>query len=258
MKKTLYIGSLLLFVFFVSFLMARCTTKCKDKVLRHFITAYSTTREISFLDVTSHYENLYIISYESENNKFVSIESKGNDLEIFKELARKSGDIGYKEVIHCANLKPLRHRSFSPVPITRIDITCDKDIDQNHQAGKSLNDLFVFLSFSPDKFIRSRYQPLSLKMEEDLKNVANPLQPTVKSIYKQDGNSLEMVYGTLSEIDFSQYDFLGVPIETLRRTGELAHLSWIAPPEGLTDYTLTVEVEYADGVTKSASLHVKD
>ena len=41
---------------------------------------------------------------------------------------------------------------------TEITVTSDKDFDENHPAGESLNDLCRFISFSPYKFISSGYR----------------------------------------------------------------------------------------------------
>lgn len=84
------------------------------------------------------------------------------------------------------------------------NITCDKDVDEMHPAGSSLNDLFLFLTFSPDKYLKNGYKPLNIDQEKELEKVGRRFRNTVNAIFNS-GTSSELVYGTLSEINFSHY-----------------------------------------------------
>lgn len=246
MKK---IGHSIFILLLIGLCAYGCMDKCKTEILEYYITDYSVSRDISLFS-NKNDKNLYEIRILG--GEIVSYSSKGEKLETFKELARKNGDTSYKEVIECANLSPMPVRCFFSVPISRINITCDKDVDEMHPAGSSLNDLFLFLTFSPDKYLKNGYKPLNIDKEKESEKVDKRFRHTVNAIFNF-GTSSELVYGTLSEINFSHYKLLGIagyPSLTC------AEFSWITPPVNLTKYTLQVEIEFADGVKKNADLTV--
>lgn len=247
MKKTIQLIIVLL-ILSIGFSLTGCMDRCKTEVLRYYITHYSVSRDIT-LHSDLNNKNLYEITISFSGEEVVSYSSQGKKLETFKELARKNGDTSYKEVIECANLSPMPVRCFLPESVSGINITCDKDVDQ-HPAGTSLNDLFLFLTFSPDKYIKNGYKPLNIDKEKELKRVDNRFKVVVSNFFNSSGASSEMVYGTLSEIDFSRYKLLGIP------NNVCAEFSWITPPTNLSNYTLTVEIEFVDGVKKTASIAV--
>lgn len=251
------IKNIFLFAFlllFIGITFTGCVDRCEKEVFRYYITEYSVSHEITLFSDYSNQDNLYEIRFLWNNNGIVSHTSKGKDLDAFKELAQKNGDISYNEVIECSNLGPLPVRCYFSEPISQISITCDKDIDPQHPAGTPLNDLFLFLTFSPDKFLKNGYKPLNIDTEKELAKVDNRFYTTVKNnVFKDFGTSSEMVYGTLSEIDFSRYKFLGIPGWGNRSCAEF---SWIIPPVNVSNYTLTVEIEFVGGLKKMASLTV--
>lgn len=232
--------------------LSGCVDWCKDVVLKNYITMYSVSREIMVGSYTSSQTGLYYIEFSYSGSEFVDYRSTGEKLNKFTELAHKNGDTTYKEVIDCGNLGgrvPLR--CFSSVPITDINITCDKDIDAQHPANSSIDDLFLLLSYSPDKFIKSGYKPLGTDNTK-----SNKLDTRFIPVDNNLVGSLEMVYGKLSDIDFSSYHFLGFPGYGHRPL--IAEFCWITPPQNLASYTLTVEVTYADGLRQKASLTVNE
>lgn len=235
---------------FLSFTLSGCMDKCKDVVLKNYITEYAITREVSFTPNATD-ESIFVIQFSRLGAEYVSYSDKGEDLNTFTALAHKNKDTTYREVIECGNLGGLPVRCFSSVPITKINITCDKEVDAQHPAHTSLNDLFLLLTYTPDRFIKNGYQPI-----KGNDRPAQKVDPRFASLVNHSnfGGSVDMVYGTLAAIDFSNYQFVGFPGHGHRL---LSVIAWITPPSHLTNYTLTAEITYADGLKREATLEVK-
>lgn len=60
----------------------------------------------------------------------------------------------------------------------------------------------------------------------------------------------------MSDIDFAQYGLMGnLPNSYYAPFGLF---TWITPPDNVKGYTLTVEIEFVDGVRKVASIKLND
>lgn len=90
-------------------------------------------------------------------------DSEGEDLEIYKRLCEKNGDISYGKRV----LKP--EHEYPGVPqrqsyyhnILSIEVVSDRDYDSEHPAGASLGDIVKYYANSFEDFIENGYQHTS-------------------------------------------------------------------------------------------------
>lgn len=93
----------------------------------------------------------YNYYYSAEAQRFLDIHQSENDLDKFNELAEKNNDTGYSyraSYFPGDGLRPTLARGF-----TNIDIVSDRDYDEAHPAGTSLNDIFRIETFSYARFL---------------------------------------------------------------------------------------------------------
>ena len=73
-------------------------------------------------------------------------------------MCRKHNDLSYNQKISVINGYVFTAQTFLSEDFDSIKVTSDKDYDEKHPAGESLNDLCRFVAFSPYKFISSGYK----------------------------------------------------------------------------------------------------
>ena len=76
----------------------------------------------------------------------------------YESLCRKHNDLSYNQKISVINGYDFTAQTFISEDFDSIKVTSDKDYDEKHPAGESLNDLCRFVAFSPYKFISSGYK----------------------------------------------------------------------------------------------------
>lgn len=84
--------------------------------------------------------------------------SEGKDAYKYESLCRKHNDLSYNQKISVINGYVFTAQTFISEDFDYIKVTSDKDYDEKHPAGESLNDLCRFVAFSPYKFISSGYK----------------------------------------------------------------------------------------------------
>lgn len=84
--------------------------------------------------------------------------SEGKDAYKYESLCRKHNDLSYNQKISVINGYVFTAQTFISEDFDSIKVTSDKDYDEKHPAGESLNDLCRFVAFSPYKFISSGYK----------------------------------------------------------------------------------------------------
>lgn len=86
----------------------------------------------------------------------------------YEFLCRKHNDLSYNQKIAAVKGYDFTAQTFISEDFASITVTSDKDYDDSHPAGKSLNDLCWFTAFSPYKFISSGYKSYYNYYEKDM------------------------------------------------------------------------------------------
>lgn len=119
---------------------------------------------------------------------------------------------------------------FTANQVIDITVTAESDWDAKTPKGSSLDDKFLFLTTSPDEYLKNGYQ-LDINKIEAIKETIDPRLRDVLDCYID--NTLQTslpVYGVLSKIDFSNYQLLGagkvwfafMPIDKLTKGAEIS------------------------------------
>lgn len=150
----------------------------------HFICCYENVALVAEWEC---YEPDHIVLCVKTRGKYEHYCHVGANLEKFKELAERHGDLNYKGGFHygkydfyyisdelsgSSDSKPevLLSKDFEAV-----NIVADKDWDDTHPAGASLNDLFEFSVDNCYKYIENGYTGVQEYKEEDVFPGALPL-----------------------------------------------------------------------------------
>lgn len=163
-----------------------------------------------------------------------SVDSRSKDLRCSPSprgvsRCEELGDVGYNvetwDVVVAFN--PCDSHIYAYSQIVSVEICADTVLAGRIPAGTPLNDRFEFLSFSPDEYIRNGYRVDTSRISACRDTLPRELQksfmiglPGVKLRELQNHRDVvspagrEMasvpVYGKLSEIDFAQYECLGL------------------------------------------------
>lgn len=77
--------------------------------------------------------------------------------EKFEELAKKYNDVNYDRKTMSWGIHSSYYNVMSANTISRIEIKCLEDIDQQYVSNSCINDLFDFMAYSPLNYIQSGY-----------------------------------------------------------------------------------------------------
>ena len=140
--------------------------------------------------------------------------------------------------------------SFTDKDFRSIEVVSDTDFDEAHPAGTRLDDVMMFCSASPWRFIRSHY------VEQGEWNAGVPAE-----VYRYFGTVLPYdtewkscyhpVYGKVSELTADDLTLLGGD-DGGRRMGMIGVLTFLARPDRAATHTLTVTLTSVDGERYSA------
>ena len=109
---------------------------------KHFVQVYVIPNELRLREVKS--ADTYVIGVD-----FFGEYAGGEQKE---ELARRYNDLSYNR-----KLVPSTNQALSD-PLSWIDVTCDRDFDEEHLANESLGDIVMFKGASPYDFIQRGYK----------------------------------------------------------------------------------------------------
>jgi hypothetical protein len=143
-----------IFAFFFILMLLIQIQSC-NKVENHKFQSYINTY-MEHKDIGVYVTDSGNIQLRGEmREKLYSWRSTGYDKEVYDSLCNANNDISYN-----------KKRDFIAAPewglastlcINGIDIISNTDFDQNHLAGASLNDIVMFISVSPKRYIDSGY-----------------------------------------------------------------------------------------------------
>lgn len=229
-----------------SLLLVNSCTKVKNIHYKNYVQTYNVSLDIA---ARTYWGSVVSVDFSSYTvvSKFVSFNSKGEDKKEFERLCQKNRDVSYSK--HVKYIGPIEiNRAFFAVSVQSVKVTSDRDWDEAHPAGTPLNDLIAFVSGSPDKFINSGYQVPTI--DESIFELARQQHPNLGrtlSLYHNgvEGAS-EPIYGELSQIDFSQYNLMGID-------GSFAAFEFDKYPDDDEAHKITIEITFENGTVSQAT-----
>ena len=152
-----------------------------------------------------------IASHDPKAN-FISPHSTGEDKKLFEALSVKNKDTSYNRKFIENDLDDINHSNnvFFAERITDISITSDTDWNSDYPAGASLNDLFLYLSCSPDAYILNGYKKVITESYITTESIDVRLQDLLSWTNANSGDTTTPIYGVLSDIEFEKYNLLGI------------------------------------------------
>ena len=175
---------------------------------RHYVSYYITSFDSIFNSDVKEYPNVILIGVDTRK-PYDYISEKRNNV-LFEEVSRKNKDFEYNKVKVARDIEIVlsRLRFFLIDKVIDVDVTSDVAWDAAHPVGSSLKDLFLFLSGSPDSYIRSGYRDIDKKALEEF-NRKNHILVRFNKVYLNDfRNTLLPFGGKLSEIEFNNYNLI--------------------------------------------------
>lgn len=140
-------------IIFVAATMCGCN-KIYYHYMRSYIQQYSERDEVS-LKIIEYPE--ISIDIMGTDRRTVSFRSKGEDKEYFDMLCKKYGDTSYNREVGLI-LDMVHLDAWVLIPdICFIELTSDKDFDEDHPAGTLLNDCVEINFVSAYKYVKSKY-----------------------------------------------------------------------------------------------------
>ena len=134
---------------FLAFLCA-CEQKPYSYYSENFIYAYFDYQGIT---LTVNQQTIFVSPIQSD--RYTNNSTDADIKQKYESLAKGYGDLNYDRDI--VELAGEQRNTMAANSITSIKIECLDDINKNHPAGSSVNDLFEFMAYSPLMYIQSGY-----------------------------------------------------------------------------------------------------
>ena len=155
--------------FFILFILI-CIFSCKKEeertgclykkkaLVEAYVYPKSSTLECSF-----DYERNFVISISIGGDGYFRDPPRSS--EMYWEYAYQYGDTAYNR---CSWVIPV----YCCTKLSLIDITCDKDIDENHKASVSLGDITEIIVTSYREYIQSGYVSYNTRIQKNLSEMS--------------------------------------------------------------------------------------
>lgn len=243
MKRTLTDMNRTLMVLIVSMLslmVSSCggDSPMKKKKLEHYVTTYAleVEKRSSDMRIPPVVQDINVnglirimlhptktVTWKTENDK---------EREEYLKYARKNNDLAWNKEVYpldATELKAVWFR-FTSNQVVDISITAESDWDIETPKGSSLDDRFLFLSGSPDEYLKNGYKLDISKVEAIKKTIDSRLNDVLEFYIDQTLQTSLPVYGVLSEINFLDYQLLGfgklwfslMPIDELTKGADIS------------------------------------
>lgn len=190
-----------------------------DKMtLKHYVMEY-------VLDVSDDSSNALVVedAFEEGMIRVMMRASVSNSIVSWKDtddtkrskymsLARKNNDLGWDEKTLKygeTHLKATWFR-FTANQVIGITVTAESNWDEQTPKGSSLDDKFIFISTSPDQFLKNGYKLDRNQIEEAIKNANPKVQSTLKFCASETLYTALPICDILSDIKFEDYQLMGV------------------------------------------------
>lgn len=137
-----------------------CAVGCdfaKMKKCPSYVATYIDIQGLK-LETTSDKMSVEVNPSQGFSNEYDFLAEDSKFAYKYESLCRKHNDLSYNQKISVINGYDFTAQTFISEDFDSIKVTSDKDYDEKHTAGESLNDLCRFVAFSPYKFISSGYK----------------------------------------------------------------------------------------------------
>ncbi len=173
---------------------------------------------------------------EAKKRAQIICSDDADKLAVFDSIARSYGDIGYP---HLCRMNLLYTQVYNVDKVTNISVFAIDDWNDRYPGGSCLDDNFIFISGSPDSYIRNGYRLDDATVKKSI--IGFKGYPWKGALYDVLGSTYVSlpVCGKLSEIDFDQYTLLG-----------FANNLGLLDPIELSPHSkrqIAVEITYEDG-----------
>lgn len=190
-----------------------CTDCGKYIILKHYVQIY--VLELSDWDGSKRpydvVEENNIIWVDMQPKRSVSWNSNEHNKLIYMKYARKNKDLSWNKEVEMyreADLK-ISNFIFTANQVENITVIAESDWDDNTPAGSSLDDKFIFISASPDSYIRNGYYIDRNKIDEALNKADPKIRKYIEYRISEGLYTMLPIYDTLSKVKFEDYRLLG-------------------------------------------------
>lgn len=199
--------------------------------------------------------NLYLRSSPGHSKVRYGVLSQDAQLQKrYKDKCEEYGDNGFPfEFLYGPDLMP---NSFPDKDFTAIEVVSDADFDERHPAGSRLDDLMLFCSASPWRFIRSGYSEQADWSVSDIPQAIYHYYGTVEPYDTKNIPYYHPVYGKASEMGADDLTLLGGDDGGAGRMGLIGVMTFLKEPAVGGEHNITVTLVAADGERYSASVRV--
>lgn len=239
-------------------LLGACEQKVGDKYewahSDSFVVQYWTfdTLEASCIASDNNRLNLYLRNSPGHTNVQYGVLSEDAQLQQrYKDKCTEHGDRGFPfEFLYGPDLMP---NSFPDKDFTEIEVVSDADFDERHPAGSRLDDLMLFCSASPWRFISSGYSEQADWSDKDIPAVMRHYYGIVEPYDTKNSRYYHPVYGKASEMGADDLTLLGGDDGGSGRMGLIGVLTFMKEPDSAGEHTITVTMVTSDGERYSGS-----
>ena len=194
-------------------LLLFCVCCGKYIILKHYVSAY--VLELSDWDGSRREYDLNefnnTIHVRMLPKRSVSWNSNEHNKSIYMKYARQNKDLSWNKEVQMYSHAHLKSKNFifTANYVDDITVIAESDWDDNTPAGSSLDDKFIFISASPDSYIRNGYYIDRNKMDEALNKADPKIRETIAWYLEESLYTMFPVYDTLSKVKFEDYRLLG-------------------------------------------------
>lgn len=200
--------------------------------------------------------NVYLKSSPGSSKLYYGVLSEDARLrQMYNDKCDEHKDKGFPfEFRYGPDLMP---NSFPDKDFTTVEVVSDSDFDGQHPAGSRLDDLLLFCSASPWRFIRSGYTEKANWSDRDIPQAVHRYYGNVMPYDAQNAGYYHPVYGKASEMGPDELTLLGGDDGSAGRMGLIGVMTFMKEPNEVGEHNLTVTMTASDGERYSGSVRVR-
>lgn len=207
------------------------------------VSKYCSTNMLSVGESKS--PNLIKINIDQENKYYTNVETEGGS-RLLKDILNRNKDTFTYDLnsLSLVEFHLMDKRIALGNKLQNISITSDTDWSADYPAGSSLNNLFYFLSSSPDKYLSNKSivnDPFDL--EEYYKNNLEVFNEDLKR-YLDPQSVFIPIFGKVSDINFPQFNITLLEDKTVQ-SGPVDRIFCLLIPAERPANPITIKVRFS-------------
>lgn len=226
--------------------------------VRSMVNAYYTPKELQIYKTNK--RGIFSLKMITTGGKYGYYNSEGDAKYFYDTWCRKHGDMTYDRKVEFGNSSTgyILPHAFVAADYTSVNITCDVDWDDRHPAGTSLNDIVMFYSTSPIKYIESGYTELYDWGEVDAPDIFYKSMYNHGYIYKRSiAEGISPFHPVIKPVnELTQEDMVLLGSGDVESNNVFAILEFTSMPDSYAERTITVTVTTDKEETFSASIEL--